>query len=52
MGAYIAGTDPDLDAALAAWPKIQAFLQQDAEVTIPIDQTERLLFEIAPPTTQ
>ena len=52
MGAYIAGTDPDLDAALAAWPKIQAFLQQDAEVTIPIDQTERLLFEIAPPITQ
>ena len=52
MGAYIAGTDPDLDAALAAWPKIQAFLQQDAEVTIPIDQTEKLLFEIAPPTTQ
>ena len=49
MGAYIAGTDPDLDAALQAWPKIQAFLQQDAEQTIPIDQTERLLFEIAPP---
>ena len=50
MGAYIAGTDPDLDAALAAWPKIQVFLQQDAEATIPIDQTERLLFEIAPPS--
>jgi flagellum-specific ATP synthase len=49
MGAYIAGTDPDLDAALAAWPKIQYF-QQDAEAMIPIDQTERLLFEIAPPT--
>jgi flagellum-specific ATP synthase len=49
MGAYIAGTDPDLDAALQAWPKIQAFLQQDAEQTIPIDQTEKLLFEIAPP---
>lgn len=48
MGAYIAGTDPDLDAALKAWPKIQAFLQQDAEQTIPIDQTEKLLFEIAP----
>ena len=49
MGAYIAGTDPDLDSALQAWPKIQAFLQQDAEQTIPIDQTEKLLFEIAPP---
>ena len=49
MGAYIAGTDPELDAALQAWPKIQAFLQQDSEVAIPIDQTETLLFEIAPP---
>ena len=52
MGAYIAGTDPELDAALQAWPKIQAFLQQDAEVMVPIDQTEKLLFEIAPPTVQ
>ena len=49
MGAYIAGTDPDLDAALQAWPHIQAFLQQDAEQAIPIDQTEKRLFEIAPP---
>ena len=49
MGAYIAGTDPDLDAALQAWPHIQAFLQQDAEDAIPIDQTEKRLFEIAPP---
>ena len=52
MGAYIAGTDPELDTALQAWPKIQAFLQQDAEVMVPIDQTEKLLFEIAPPTAQ
>jgi flagellum-specific ATP synthase len=49
MGAYIAGTDPDLDAALQAWPHIQAFLQQDADDAIPIDQTEKRLFEIAPP---
>lgn len=49
MGAYIAGTDPDLDAALQAWPHIQAFLQQDAEQAIPIEQTEKRLFEIAPP---
>ena len=52
MGAYIAGTDPELDAALQAWPKIQAFLQQDSEVMVPIDQTEKILFEIAPPTVQ
>ena len=52
MGAYIAGSDPDLDAALQVWPKIQAFLQQEAEIAIPIDQTEKLLFEIAPPIAQ
>ena len=50
MGAYIAGSDPELDTALQVWPKIQAFLQQDSEATIPMSQTERLLFEIAPPT--
>jgi flagellum-specific ATP synthase len=50
MGAYIAGSDPELDTALQVWPKIQAFLQQDSEATIPLDQTERLLFEIAPAT--
>jgi len=49
MGAYIAGSDPELDAALQAWPKIQAFLQQDADVAVPIDQTEILLAEISPP---
>ena len=49
MGAYIAGSDPELDAALQAWPKIQAFLQQDADVAVPIDQTETLLAEISPP---
>ena len=50
MGAYIAGSDPELDTALQVWPKIQAFLQQDSEVAIPIDVTEKLLFEIAPPS--
>lgn len=30
MGAYMSGSDPDLDAALRLWPQIQAFLQQDA----------------------
>ena len=50
MGAYIAGSDPELDTALQVWPKIQAFLQQDSEATIPMSQTEHLLFEIAPPT--
>jgi flagellum-specific ATP synthase len=29
IGAYVAGTNPDADRALAAWPAIEAFLQQD-----------------------
>ena len=48
MGAYISGSDPDLDVALQTWPKIQSFLQQDAEIAIPMEQTELLLTEIAP----
>jgi flagellum-specific ATP synthase len=51
MGAYIAGSDPELDVALQAWPKIKAFLQQDADQMISMDQAQKLLFEIAPPLT-
>jgi flagellum-specific ATP synthase len=32
MGAYMAGNDPELDAALRLWPHIQTFLQQDAHL--------------------
>jgi len=49
MGAYISGSDPELDAALKAWPQIQAFLQQDADVAVPIYETESLLAQISPP---
>jgi len=30
MGAYAPGSDPDMDAAIRLWPKIQAYLQQEA----------------------
>ena len=30
MGAYMAGSDPDLDAALKLWPHIKTFLQQES----------------------
>mgnify|MGYP002655202566 FL=1 len=30
MGAYMAGNDPELDAALRLWPHIQTFLTQDS----------------------
>jgi flagellum-specific ATP synthase len=32
MGAYMAGSDPDLDAALKLWPHIRSFLQQDSQL--------------------
>ncbi len=31
VGAYAAGSDPLLDQAIAAWPRIEAFLQQDMQ---------------------
>ena len=48
MGAYIAGSDPELDVALQTWPKIQAYLQQDAESSMGMNDSESLLLEIAP----
>jgi flagellum-specific ATP synthase len=29
IGAYVAGTNPRADQALASWPQLEAFLQQD-----------------------
>jgi flagellum-specific ATP synthase len=31
VGAYVAGADPEVDAARALWPEIEAFLQQDRD---------------------
>jgi flagellum-specific ATP synthase len=36
VGAYVAGADPALDAAIAAFPRMEAFLQQ------PMDQSSSL----------
>jgi flagellum-specific ATP synthase len=49
MGAYISGTDPELDQALKVWPNIQRFLQQDLETKVPISQTVQALKQITPP---
>ena len=36
IGAYVRGSNPDADRALAAWPALEAFLQQDLhDVTTP-----------------
>ena len=47
MGAYAPGTDPDFDAAIRLWPKIQAFLQQDAAKVFNFEDSVKLLLEIA-----
>ena len=43
MGAYVPGSDGDLDAALKAWPKIQAYLQQEVEANFSIPETIELV---------
>jgi FliI/YscN family ATPase len=43
IGAYVHGSDPEIDASLAALPKINAFLQQPAEEATPFDQVETML---------
>jgi flagellum-specific ATP synthase len=37
IGAYVRGTNPTADHALAAWPAIQHFLQQDRHELVPPD---------------
>jgi flagellum-specific ATP synthase len=43
MGAYVPGSDGDLDAALKAWPKIQGFLQQEVDANFAIPDTIEFL---------
>jgi flagellum-specific ATP synthase len=37
IGAYVRGTNPTADHALAAWPSIQHFLQQQRDDLVPAD---------------
>jgi flagellum-specific ATP synthase len=39
LGAYVAGTNPSLDASIRLRPEILDFLRQDHTTTVPIDQT-------------
>ena len=48
MGAYIPGTDPELDIALKTWPRIQEFLCQESDAGMSMADSEQLLLEIAP----
>lgn len=46
IGAYVAGSDPDADAALALMPRIEAFLRQDMEDQTPTAATWTALGEL------
>lgn len=46
IGAYVAGSDPDADAALALMPAINAFLRQDMDDATPTADTWAALHEL------
>jgi flagellar protein export ATPase FliI len=46
IGAYVSGTDPEIDAALAALPALTAFLQQNQDETTSIEDTLQMLSRI------
>ncbi|HEX3743823.1 MAG TPA: FliI/YscN family ATPase [Bryobacteraceae bacterium] len=47
LGAYVAGTNPSLDASIRVRPEILEFLRQDQTATVPIDQTLARLEQVA-----
>jgi flagellum-specific ATP synthase len=47
MGAYMAGSDSDLDAALKLWPHIKTFLQQDSHMVADMQGSVEALATIA-----
>jgi flagellar biosynthesis/type III secretory pathway ATPase len=47
LGAYVAGSNPPLDAAIRARPQILEFLRQAAEAESPRAETLRKLAQIA-----
>ncbi|MBZ5735182.1 FliI/YscN family ATPase [Nocardioides sp. TRM66260-LWL] len=49
IGAYVSGTDPDADAALARMPRIDAFLRQDMDDQTPTSETWALLNGLVAP---
>jgi FliI/YscN family ATPase len=47
LGAYVAGTNPTLDASIRVRPEILEFLCQDQTTSVPIDQTLARLEQVA-----
>ena len=47
LGAYVSGTNPQLDGAMRSRKSIESFLRQDAGLQAPIDETLRSMSEVA-----
>jgi flagellum-specific ATP synthase/type III secretion protein N (ATPase) len=43
IGAYVSGSDPEIDAAIQVSPNLTGFLQQDQHQSTPFDETLRML---------
>jgi flagellum-specific ATP synthase len=52
VGAYQAGSDEQIDAAIDAIPVLQQFLQQDMRTPEPLDQSLSDLMQLFPPTIE
>jgi flagellum-specific ATP synthase len=48
MGAYVAGSDPKVDAALEIHPRLMAFLRQDLERPVSFSESLAALADLAP----
>jgi flagellum-specific ATP synthase len=46
VGAYVAGADSELDAAIAAYPAMEAFLQQSPAIRTPLDAAQAALGDL------
>jgi flagellum-specific ATP synthase/type III secretion protein N (ATPase) len=47
LGAYVAGSNPALDSSIRLRPELLAFLRQDHMTRTPIEETLRMLDELA-----
>ena len=47
MGAYAAGSDPQVDQAIAMYPRLMAFLRQDMSERVALDDSLQALRALA-----
>jgi flagellum-specific ATP synthase len=47
VGAYVKGSNPEIDRAIGLWPRIQQFLQQAPEQSVGFDEMQKALAHFA-----